>query len=170
MVGVVIIGAADRGILRKIIVIFIVFLLSSGSVILYNALKKGDLAEKIILQKNNTMIRTFTPLDKIPDSKSRQDYLTGFTGKGKGFVGDIEVMVFFESENASMEVVMTKIEIIKSEEIRAKWLLAKKKIIEKVLSSQSLDVDVVTGATASSKGLLEAIKDARKKAKTKGHY
>ena len=147
MGGSVIIGAVVRRVMRKLIVVLIVFLISSGSVILHNTLKKGDLpdkkgepdnAEEVILQKADTISGKFT-------------------GRGRGFVGDIEVMVFFESG------LMTKIEVIKSEEIKAKWLPAKEKIIERVLSSQSLDVDVVTGATASSKGLLEAIEDARKK-------
>ena len=84
-----------------------------------------------------------------------------YTGKGEGFVSEIIVEVTFKKIDG--KVVMTDIKVMKSDEIKKYWVLAKENIISEVLKKQDVDIDAVSGATQSSIGLLEAIKDARKK-------
>ncbi|MBC7194762.1 MAG: FMN-binding protein [Caldisericia bacterium] len=56
-----------------------------------------------------------------------------------------------------------KIESIKILNQTTTYLNTDKIIINRVLEKQSLDVDVVTGATATSKGILKAIENALNK-------
>jgi len=86
-----------------------------------------------------------------------------YQGRAPGFAGEIIVDVVFE-ESASVGIMMESIHIIHSEEIGKYWESARDKTVERVLQLQSTDVDTVTGATHSSKGILEAVKDAYKKA------
>ena len=55
------------------------------------------------------------------------------------------------------------IRITGADEIKSHWIKVKNRIIDEVLQRQSTKVDLVTGATESSRGLLEAIENARKK-------
>lgn len=86
-----------------------------------------------------------------------------YTGRGAGFADDIVVEVVFEKINSGQPV-MTGIRVVESDEVGKYWDPVKDKIITEVLKNQSADIDSVTGATESSLGLLEAIKDARKRA------
>lgn len=86
-----------------------------------------------------------------------------FTGTAEGFVDDIEVEVIFEKDETG-RIKIVEIKILKSDEVTKYWKPVKEKIINEILKNQTLDVDTVTGATESSRGLLEAIRDACKKA------
>lgn len=86
-----------------------------------------------------------------------------YTGRGAGFVSDIVVEVVFERIDSG-QTVMSMISVLESDEVGNYWTPVKDKIITEVLKNQHTDIDSVTGATESSQGLLEAIKNARKKA------
>lgn len=73
-----------------------------------------------------------------------------FIGSGKGYNGDIKVKVSVEDKKIS------DIEVIKHEE-SGFTRRAMKKISDEILSSQSLDVDNIAGATYTSEGLKEAV-------------
>lgn len=77
-----------------------------------------------------------------------------YTGTGKGFRGDIKVTV--EVENGEI----TDISVGSYKDDREFFSRAESSIISAVISSQSTDVDAVSGATFSSNGLIEAIKNA----------
>ena len=77
-----------------------------------------------------------------------------YTGTGKGFRGDIKVTV--EVENG----VISDITVDSYKDDREFFSKAESSIISAVISSQSTDVDAVSGATFSSNGLIEAIKNA----------
>lgn len=77
-----------------------------------------------------------------------------FLGKGTGFSGDIQVEV------AVMQGKITQIEVISHNDTPAIAEGALKTMSTRVVEANSLNVDTVTGATLTSKGFLEAIKDA----------
>ena len=81
-----------------------------------------------------------------------------YTGEGEGFKGKtvVEVTVF-EQRITAVEVVSTRDDY--------KWFeRANSKIPDRIIDSQSTDVDTVSGSTYSSIGILDAVNDALQKA------
>ena len=88
-----------------------------------------------------------------------------FRGVGRGFAGEIEVEVTFEKDGAaSSSVKITDIRVIRSDDVKRQWDRVVGKLKPRVIEKQSTGLDAVTGATASSNGFLNAIRDAEKKA------
>ncbi|MDO4174324.1 MAG: FMN-binding protein, partial [Eubacteriales bacterium] len=81
-----------------------------------------------------------------------------YTGTAPGFGGDITVSVTIEGGK------MTAIEIVSAAGETPSYLSRAKKIIDTMLETQSADVDVVSGATYSSNGIINAVKNALVKA------
>ena len=77
-----------------------------------------------------------------------------YIGVGKGFGGDIKVKVTMDGKN------IAKIEVLEHGETAGICDAAFAQIPEAVIKAQSTKVDAVTGATFSSKGLIEAIDNA----------
>ncbi len=88
-----------------------------------------------------------------------------FTGTGKGFVSDILVEVEIENVEKDPFFYIKNISVVESKDIERYFNPAREKVIRAVLEKQTTDVDVVTEATRSRDGLIEAIKDAVDKAK-----
>ncbi|ACB85684.1 FMN-binding protein [Natranaerobius thermophilus] len=84
-------------------------------------------------------------LDNVPDGT--------YTGAGEGFNEAIEVEVTVEGGE------VTNIEAISQEETPEYWEDGKQ-TMDDIIEAQSTDVDVETGATASSEGIVEAVRDA----------
>ena len=77
------------------------------------------------------------------------------TGSGQGYASEITVEVTMDGDT------ITAIDVVEAGDTPGLSDNAFDAIIETVLASQSVDgVDVVTGATGSSEGILEAIRDA----------
>lgn len=81
-----------------------------------------------------------------------------YEGTGTGFGGAIIVNVTIQEGS------IKDIQITKADGEDAAYLDNARKIINNMLSSQSADVDVASGATYSSKGIIEAVKNALKEA------
>ena len=82
-------------------------------------------------------------------------YVDGvYTGTGTGFRGDVQVQVTVSGGTIS------DITVISSKDDRQYFNKASSGVISAILSKQSTDVDVVSGATFSSRGILEAVADA----------
>lgn len=82
-----------------------------------------------------------------------------YEGVGEGHVGKIKIKLVTDKYS------IKEIKIVEDEEIP---IIAEKvynKIPQQVIKSNSGDVEVVTGATYTSRGLIEAINDALKKAR-----
>ncbi|MEN1761910.1 FMN-binding protein [Anoxynatronum sibiricum] len=79
------------------------------------------------------------------------------TGTGQGYADDVVVEV------TVLDGVIQSIEVVESADTPGLSDGAFDAVIEAVLENQSTDVDAVSGATGSSEGLLEAIKDALSK-------
>lgn len=77
-----------------------------------------------------------------------------YTGTGRGYRGDTTVSVTVENG------IITDITIESYSDDRQFFSKAQSGIISRILSSQSTDVDAVSGATYSSKGIIAAVADA----------
>ena len=76
-----------------------------------------------------------------------------YEGTGPGFAGPIKVAVTIKDHT------ITAIEILSKSDDAAFFTRAKA-MIDRILEKQSLDVDTVSGATYSSRGILRAVKNA----------
>jgi len=77
-----------------------------------------------------------------------------YEGVGKGYGGEIRVSVDVEDGRIS------NIEILEQQETTGLGDAATDTIAERIIEEQSIEVEVVTGATASSMGTMEAVKNA----------
>ena len=83
-----------------------------------------------------------------------QETETKHLGEGEGYAGSIQVEV------TKLGTKITSIQVLDSSDTPGLSTQAFEVIIQRVIEKQSTDVDVVAGATKSSRGLLEAIDDA----------
>lgn len=77
-----------------------------------------------------------------------------YEGTGTGFAGKIKVAVEIKDKT------MISIEILDASADDAAFVSRAMGVIDKMIASQSLDVDVVSGATYSSNGIIAAVKNA----------
>lgn len=81
-----------------------------------------------------------------------------YTGTAQGYHGKIAVKVSLGKDNK-----IQTIHVGKTQETKGIGDIAEKKIPELILKKQSLDVDVISGATITSNAVVEAVADALKK-------
>lgn len=77
-----------------------------------------------------------------------------YYGTGTGFAGKIKVAVTVKDKQ------ITAIEIVENEADDDTFFSRAKGVIDKIISGQTLEVDVVSGATYSSNGIISAVKNA----------
>ena len=77
-----------------------------------------------------------------------------YYGTGTGFAGKIKVAVTVKDKQ------ITAIEIVENEADDDAYFSRAKGVIDKIISGQTLEVDVVSGATYSSNGIISAVKNA----------
>jgi len=80
-----------------------------------------------------------------------------YTGDGKGFSGPITVAVTVQNHQ------IVKIAVLSQQEVVEYWTKVKEKIPQEILEKQNMDVDVVSGASQSSEGLIGAVMNALEK-------
>ena len=76
-----------------------------------------------------------------------------YKGTGTGYAGDITVSVLIKDKQ------IVSIDILSSSDDAAFFTRAKA-VIDKIIEEQTLDVDTVSGATFSSRGIISAVKNA----------
>lgn len=105
---------------------------------------------------------TVTPLssDAFTDAAAYADGV--YTGSAQGFGGQITVQVTVSGG------VMTAVEIVSASGETASYLARAEGVISAMLASGSPNVDVVSGATYSSTGIINAVKRALNKAAVDG--
>lgn len=92
-------------------------------------------------------------------NESEEGYPDGvFAGEGTGFGGTIQVEVTIQGG------AIQKIEVLSAEKEDSAYLEMAKEVTQRVVEAQSIQVDTVSGATFSSKGILEAVGQALEKA------
>lgn len=84
-----------------------------------------------------------------------------FEGIGKGHIGAIKVCVSIENDK------ITAVDILEYYDTPGYSDTVFETLPNKIIKENSLDVDVVTGATITSNGLLEAVKNALEKSGVK---
>lgn len=100
-----------------------------------------------------------TQLEKMGISEETGNYKDGtYTGAARGYGGMVEMSVTVENGRIAAVDVLSA-----SNEDAAYWN-ATLGLIDNILAAQSADIDVVSGATFSSNGLLNAVDEALKKA------
>lgn len=77
-----------------------------------------------------------------------------YEGTGIGFRGETKVSVVVENG------LITDIEVVDSQDDEKFLVRAESGVVESIISSQSLEVDAVSGATYSSDGIMEAVRNA----------
>lgn len=77
-----------------------------------------------------------------------------YEGTGTGFAGQIKVAVEIKDKS------IISIEILDAGSDDAAFISRAKGVIDKIIAAQKLDVDVVSGATYSSNGIIAAVKNA----------
>ena len=122
--------------------------------------KKADVPAKT--KRTQTAVPTETPAQEEavtptqePQAKGAFDLKDGtYQGTGTGYRGEIMVSVKIQDQSAGA------IEILSHSDDEAFFNRAKEGVISSILSAQRLDVDTVTGATYSSRGIIQAVKNA----------
>ena len=134
---------------------------SSNGII--NAVRKALNKASISTKKNNVTNNDKSDKTKITQKteikKGKFSYKDGtYLGKGEGYKGEITVALSIKNNT------IDKIIIIDNSDDPAFFNRAKA-ILTKVVQGQTVDVDVVSGATFSSEGIIDSIKDALNEAK-----
>jgi uncharacterized protein with FMN-binding domain len=108
----------------------------------------------------NKTVKTETPAQNTTTtSEPARTYKNGpFSGSGTGYAGPISVSVTIKDD------VITAISVTSSSDDEP-FISDAKGVISKMLSAQSANVDTVSGATYSSKGIISAVKSALASAK-----
>jgi uncharacterized protein with FMN-binding domain len=96
---------------------------------------------------------TCVNLDEITVTSPDLGGITDGTYQGSAKVGPVRVTL----DVAVQDFTITSVQIIKHFNGRGKKAEA---IVPKIIESQSLDVDVISGATGSSKAILRAVENA----------
>lgn len=95
-------------------------------------------------------------ISKVKESGNWKDGT--YTGSGKGFGGNISVKVTIKDGKIS------SIDITSASGETASYFSKAKKIIPKMISGQTTNVDAASGATYSSNGIIKAVRSALSKA------
>lgn len=77
-----------------------------------------------------------------------------YTGSGRGFIGDITVEVTFQGGQ------LTEVKVLSHSETPSYAANAVNNIPKAMVDAQEIDVDVVSGATGTSQGIIAAVKNA----------
>ncbi len=112
---------------------------------------------KVTKETSATKETTTKPAETIPQGKF--PYKNGaYFGTAEGFKSDITVAVVIKNKT------MTDI-IITDEDETPSYFNRAQAVIDSILKKQKVDVDIVSGATFSSNGIINAVKEALKEAK-----
>ena len=77
-----------------------------------------------------------------------------YSGEGRGYLSDIKVNV------TTGKKVIENIEIVSEDENPEIAKIVYPLLIEKIKTSNSADIDIITGATLTSEGFIEAVSNA----------
>ena len=128
----------------------------------------GFLIDDIIIDLFDKKDELNTPQNieyKIEDDKSENNNSHGnfndgvYYGEAEGFRPGLKVQVIVEEGR------ITKVEVIEHNEVNQRfWGKPVEMIPQQIVQNQSTEVDVISGATYTSKGIINAVNDALNKA------
>ena len=109
---------------------------------------------KIVQAAETTAKEKKQEAEETKQAKGNFDLADGiYKGSGTGFAGTVSVSVEIKDKS------ITAITILSTQDDEAFFNRAKG-VIDKIIAGQTLDVDVVSGATYSSNGIISAVKNA----------
>lgn len=119
--------------------------------------------------KEDTKLPDSAPVPSKPSKKpsvqtgtlpsTKKGYVDGvYEGTAEGFGGDITVQVRISDGKIAL------IEIVSAEDETPSYFEDAKAVIGRIVKAQNLEVDIVSGATYSSVGIINAVADALKQA------
>ena len=112
---------------------------------------------KVEASSNQTSITKEPPAEPIKESKTEGSYKNGtYRGSAEGNDGMVEVQVTVVNNR------LDQITVLDHEDTENLAQNAFKLLSKKMIEQQSTDVDVISGATYSSKGFIHAVKNALK--------
>lgn len=125
---------------------------------IYLKISNGKIMKKAILSLIATTTLLFIASTNV---HAAQEYKDGtFIGKGQGKEGEVEVSVKINGGK------IAEMEVVKHEDTDAMMQGVIDNILPEIVEKQTVEgIDAVTGATMSSKGVLEASKKALDQAK-----
>ncbi len=80
-----------------------------------------------------------------------------YIGSAEGYAGRVLVEVMLADEE------IVDIRVLESQEIEEHAYLALRELPRSIVRTQSIDVDVISGVTETSEGIIEAVEEALKK-------
>jgi uncharacterized protein with FMN-binding domain len=128
-----------------------------------NALNKAATNSKATVEETTTTVEETTTKEVVKGSSvvENSTYKDGtYTGTGTGFGGELEVKVTVKNGK------ITKITVVSTKDDKQFFDKAKT-LLDQIVKKQSTNIDTVSGATYSSAGLIEAVRNALSKAETK---
>ncbi len=112
------------------------------------------------IRKICVLIFIFTGIVLLGAEKLKKEVV--YTGVGEGFYEDVNVSLTV-NKNRKGELRIEKLNI-ETKDTPAIGGTAAEKMREEILSKQNIDeVDIISGATITSEGVIEAVKDALSK-------
>lgn len=111
-----------------------------------------DTPKKTTTQKKSASKTSDTKSSKHGDAQSFVDGT--YEGEGVGYAGHIKVKVVVKDSK------IVSIEVTEVEADDAPFVSKAKGVIDSILEYQTLDVDTISGATFSSKGIIAAVRNA----------
>lgn len=107
-------------------------------------------------QSQNNVINNNSSVTTTSDTQtSNKKYKDGtYIGTGRGYRPGLTVSVTIKNDK------ITSIEIVSSNETRGYYERASNIVPNEIITSQSINVDTVSGATRTSDGIIEAVKNA----------
>ena len=116
----------------------------------------GNGSQSAVVTPANPAVPTIPADPSVMPSETLKDGV--YTGTGTGYGGDIVVQMTVSGGR------MTDIQITSAEDETAAYFNRAKTLVTNILNRQNTDVDIVSGATYSSQGIIEAVKKAAAKA------
>ncbi|HAH19144.1 FMN-binding protein [uncultured Eubacterium sp.] len=147
--------------MKSLIIKSINILLIAGGLLIYQdkAINRND--EKIAFENESKKIeQKKMEIEMANKDEASLIYKDGsYKGSGEGFGGKIIVEVTIEKDY------IKEAKIISKKNETPEYISQAEKILDDVVSKQTIKVDAVSGATLSSNGILAALDDAMNKAK-----
>ena len=147
--------------MKSLVIKSINILLIAGGLLIYQdkAINRND--EKIAFENESKKIeQKKMEIEMANKDEASLIYKDGsYKGSGEGFGGEIIVEVTIEKDY------IKEAKIISKKNETPEYISQAEKILDDVVSKQTIKVDAVSGATLSSNGILAALDDAMNKAK-----
>ncbi|HAV89889.1 MAG TPA: hypothetical protein DCW44_01235 [Eubacterium sp.] len=147
--------------MKSLIIKSINILLIAGGLLIYQdkAINRND--EKIAFENESKKIeQKKMEIEMANKDEASLIYKDGsYKGSGEGFGGKIIVEVTIEKDY------IKEAKIISKKNETPEYISQAEKLLDDVVSKQTIKVDAVSGATLSSNGILAALDDAMNKAK-----